>query len=195
MKSGMAALLIFVALGVLDIGALPIGAEMFRYGRDPALALNGARNGASSGAAILQTADLLNVPSSVVELAKKPGAEPFVVASAAPSVDIAFPPNLRGDAAWSAWGDIAVTSDGRVYLGVGDHADDAGGKARAYIYRWDPATKRLEQILDVNAIVKRDKGEPTFSKVHARIDEGPDGKIYFTGTLNNGARAQQSQYK
>ena len=32
-------------------------------------------------------------------------------------------------------------------------------------------------------------GQPAWSKVHAKIDEAADGRIYFTCTLNGGSRA------
>lgn len=156
--------------------------------------LRGAVNGT-----VTFTSDLfLNVPPTVAEEATQPGAAPFVMAKTAPTVDLAFHGNLPNAALngiWSAWGDICLASDGKVYCGIGDHGDDAGGKGHAYLYRWDPVTKVLKQIVDLNAIVPRTKGEPTWTKVHARILEGADNNIYFTGTLNDGNTADNPRFK
>jgi hypothetical protein len=37
-------------------------------------------------------------------------------------------------------------------------------------------------------------GQPAWSKIHAKLDEGPDGKIYFSCTLNDGNRASDPKY-
>jgi hypothetical protein len=81
-----------------------------------------------------------------------------------------------------------------VYCAVGDHGDDVGGDARCFLYRWDPKRKMLERIVDVNAVVPPQLGQPAWSKVHAKIDEGPDGMIYFSCTLNDGNRAAKPDY-
>jgi len=157
--------------------------------------LQGAVNGT-----VTFTSDLfLKVPPTVVEEAAQPGAAPFIMAKIAPTVDLAFhgslPDRALNGTGWSAWGDIAVASDGKVYSGIGDHGDDAGGKSHAYLYQWDPKTKVLKQVVDLNAIVPRNNGESTWSKLHARILEGADGNIYFTGTLNDGNTADQPKFK
>jgi hypothetical protein len=46
----------------------------------------------------------------------------------------------------------------------------------------------------MNQVIAPKKGQPDWSKVHARIDEGPDGMIYFSCTLNDGNRANQLAY-
>ena len=155
--------------------------------------------GAQNGTVTLRTDAFLQVPEAVREAAAQAGAAPFTVATTAPSVDLALHDDLGLDAAvrrlWSSWGDIGLASDGRVYCGIGDHGDDAGGNARCFIYRWDPRTKRLEQVVDMNRVIPRRPGQPAWSKVHAKIDEGPDGNIYFSCTLNDGNRAGQPAYR
>jgi hypothetical protein len=47
----------------------------------------------------------------------------------------------------------------------------------------------------MNQIVPPRDGQPAWSKVHAKIDEGADGKIYFSCTLNDGNRAKLPAYK
>lgn len=139
------------------------------------------------------------MPPSVAAEAATPGAASFTVAREAPTVELALADDLTPDKAlhpwWSAWGDLCVARDGRVYFGIGDHGDCAAGTAKLYLYRWEPDAHRLSRVLDANALVKRERGEPAFSKVHGRIDEGRDGRLYFTATLNDGAAAGEAQYK
>jgi len=155
--------------------------------------------GAVNGTVTFTSDLLLKVPPDVAKMATQEGIPPFIVAKTAPTIDLAFHGNLP-DAAingtgWSAWGDICLASDGKVYSGTGDHGDDAGGKSHAYLYQWDPKTTILKQVVDLNAIVPREKGESTWSKLHARILEGADGNIYFSGTLNDGNTADQPRFK
>ncbi|MBW3599196.1 MAG: hypothetical protein KY475_18235 [Planctomycetes bacterium] len=154
--------------------------------------------GAVNGTVSFTDESLFEVPGAVAEEAKQDGAAPFVVAKTPPTVDLAFHGDLGPDAVtrrlWSSWGDICVASDGRVYCAIGDHGDAVGGDARCFLYCWDPERKRLEQVVDMNRVVPPRAGQPAWSKVHARIDEGADGKIYFSCTLNDGNRAGQPEY-
>src|SRR5207248_5666372 len=59
---------------------------------------------------------------------------------------------------------------------------------------WDPKAKELKQVVDMNHVVPPKAGRPSWSKVHAKIDEGQDGKIYFSCTLNSGDRAKLPEY-
>ncbi len=157
--------------------------------------LSGAKNGTVS----LKTAEFLQVPADVQAARDKEGAAVFVMAKTPPTVDLAFHQNLGTDAAnrrlWSSWGDIGLAKDGRVYVGIGDHGNAVGGDARCFLYQWDPQTKTLSQIVDMNQVVPQKAGQPAWSKVHAKIDEGPNGKIFFSATLNDGNRAKKPEYK
>jgi hypothetical protein len=155
--------------------------------------------GAGKNGSVTLTSDrFLETPADVGIWLEDEGAASFVVAKTAPTVDLAFHQNLGPDAAnrrlWSSWGDIGLASDGTVYCGIGDHGDDAGGDARCFVYRWSPKTKTLDKIVDMNQIVTPRPGQPAWSKVHAKIDEGADGKIYFCCTLNAGNRAGDERY-
>jgi len=160
----------------------------------PALA-----RGRGTARSTLETRDFLVTPESVQTAARQEGAAAFTVAAAPPRVDLAYHQNLGPDAVnrrlWSSWGDIGVAGDGRVYCGIGDHANDVGGDARCFLYRWGPRGRALEQVVDMNRVVPPQAGQPAWSKVHARIDEGADGKIYFSCTLNDGNRAVQPAYR
>ena len=153
---------------------------------------------ASKGVVEVHDARLLDIPEAVRELQQDQAAAPFVMAETAPKIDITFHGNLGDEPAhrrlWSSWGDICVASDGRVYVGIGDHGHDADGDARCFLYRWDPADRTLTQIVDMNKVVPPKKGQPAWSKVHAKIDEGPDGAIYFSCTLNAGNAAGDPRY-
>lgn len=154
--------------------------------------------GANNGTVTLETDRFLEVPESIVAAGKKDGAAPFTIAKTAPAVDLAFHRDLGRDAAkrrlWSSWGDICLASDGRVYVGIGDHGRDVDGDARCFLYRWDPARKVLEQVADMSDVVPPQQGQPAWSKIHAKIDEAPDGAILFSCTLNDGNRAGQPAY-
>ena len=151
-----------------------------------------------TGTVTLTSPRFLETPTGVGIMLEDDGAAGFTVAKAAPTIDLAFHRDLGPDAAnrrlWSSWGDIALASDGTVYCGIGDHGDDAGGDARCFIYAWSPEAKLLKRIVDMNDIVRPRPGQPAWSKVHAKIDEGADGKIYFCCTLNAGNRAGDERY-
>ena len=158
-------------------------------------ALPGAKK---NGTATISAKQLLAVPASVADRRGEEGVVEFEVAATPPKIDFAYHANLGENAVsrrlWSSWGDICVASDGSVYSAIGDHGNAVGGDARCFIYRWDPQQKRLAQIVDMNQVVKPKSGQPAWSKVHARIDEGPDGAIYFCCTLNDGNRAVRPDY-
>lgn len=155
--------------------------------------------GAKRGTVTLQSNQFLSIPAEVAAAREKDTEASFAVAQAAPIVELAFHRDLGTNAIerrlWSSWGDICVARDGRVYCGIGDHGNDVGGDARCFIYCWDPKAKTLTQVVDVNAIVPREPGQPAWSKIHAKIDEAADGTIVFCGTLNDGNRAKQPEYK
>jgi sugar lactone lactonase YvrE len=154
---------------------------------------------AKVGTVTLRSDLFLEVPAGVAAARKEAGAVEFIVAAKPPTVEFAYHRDLGSDAVsrrlWSSWGDIAVAGDGKVYCAIGDHGDDAGGNARCFLYVWDPAKQTLEQIVDMNQVVPPKKGQPAWSKVHARIDEGIDGKIYFSCTLNDGNRASKPPFQ
>jgi len=155
--------------------------------------------GAKDGVVTITSDSFLKLPPEVAaEMKTIEGYAPFVVAKHAPTVEVQFHDQL-GEAPltrrlWSSWGDICLASDGAVYVGIGDHNHDAEGDARCFIYRWDPKTRIMSQIVDMNEVVPPQKGQPAWSKVHAKIDEGPDGRIYFCCTLNNGGAAGEEKY-
>jgi len=156
--------------------------------------------GTPGGTIALRSDLFLKTPDSIGTLQAKAGTPKFVefeVAKHVPRVELALHDKLGENAAnrrlWSSWGDIARASDGRVYCAIGDHGDDLGD-ARCFLYCWTPGKSSLEQVVDMNQVVPPRKGQPAWSKVHAKIDEGPGHKIYFSCTLNDGNRASQERY-
>lgn len=154
--------------------------------------------GAVENVLTLEAPKLLKIPAKVAEAQSAGKAVPFVVAQTPPKVELTWHQQLGPDAAnrrlWSSWGDICIARDGRVYCAIGDHGNDVGGDARCFLYVWEPEKKQLRQIVDMNQVVPPKPGQPAWSKVHAKIDEGPDGKIYFCCTLNDGNRARDNRY-
>src|SRR5947207_299417 len=61
----------------------------------------------------------------------------------------------------------------------------AGGVLFAAEPAWPPKMKGVS-----DKAVPPKPGQPAWSKIHAKIDEGADGKIYFSCTLNDGNRAK-----
>lgn len=158
--------------------------------------------GAVNGSVTVTSPDFLKIPDSVKEGLAKEGAMQFVMAKTAPAVDLAYhhslPDLALNGTGWSAWGDIGVADDGRVYVGTGNHGDNhklpQNGGGSAYVYQWNPATKTLKLVTDLNKVAGVQEGDPTWSKVHAGIHEGPDGKIYFSGTLNDGGQSFNTKW-
>lgn len=102
----------------------------------------------------------------------------FHVAKTAPRVDFArIPlPDTPADP-WSIWGYSLLHSNGKFYVPVGDHL---GVDSNSYIYEYDPDSKRLRNVGDLQSAVKSFKpGEFGFGKIHGRLNEGADGRIYF----------------
>lgn len=157
-----------------------------------------ALKGAVHGTVTLSTPAFLEIPEAVTAEAGMPGAAPFSLAKAPPVVHLAYHRDLGPDAKtrrlWSSWGDIGLARDGRVYCAIGDHGKDMEGDARCFVYRWDPAKKLLEQVVEMNKVAPPEPGRPSWSKVHAKLDEGIDGKIYFSCTLNDGNKAKVGQW-
>lgn len=155
--------------------------------------------GATNGTVTLRSNLFLKVPQDVAAARSEEGVVPFVMAEVAPTVELAFHdrlgPNPAARRLWSSWGDICLASDGSVYAGIGDHHHDSDGDGRCFIYRWDPNRKTLTQVVDMNKVVLPQPGQPAWTKVHAKIDEGSDGRIYFCCTLNAGSRAGDANFQ
>lgn len=103
---------------------------------------------------------------------------PYTVAKEPPTVEFArIPlPDTPADP-WSIWGYGLLHSNGKFYIPLGDHL---GVDANAYIYEYDPQTKVVRQVADIlSSLAHHKQGDFGFGKIHGRLNEGADGKIYF----------------
>jgi len=118
----------------------------------------------------------------------------FAVAKEAPALDFAvFPNQWEGARLWSAWGDSVCGSDGKFYASVGDHASPYG---TSYVYCVDPQSKRVDLIVDYNAVVGMPKGKYAPGKIHAPLCDGGDGWLYMIGYRGSvGGTTKEADYE
>jgi hypothetical protein len=96
------------------------------------------------------------------------------VASEAPTIDFAFYPGQDYPGKpWSAWGD-SLAVNGKYYSAIGDHL----APGNAFLYEYDPATRKFRQLLDLKKLLNLPEGHYTPGKIHSRIDLGQDGWLY-----------------
>jgi hypothetical protein len=121
--------------------------------------------------------DFLQPPTTLL-----PG---VTVAKTPPTVDFAYFPGqtYRGNP-WSNWGD-SMFANGKYYASIGDHLAPSGS---AYIYEFDPATKKFRLLVDVKKLLGLPAGRYTPGKIHTQLALGRDGWIYC-GTHRGGTRA------
>jgi hypothetical protein len=100
--------------------------------------------------------------------------EGVAVAKTAPTVDFAyFPGQDYPGNPWSAWGD-SLAANGKYYAAVGDHL----APGNAFVYEYDPASKKFRQLLDLKKLLQLPEGHYTPGKIHSRLDLGDDGWLY-----------------
>jgi hypothetical protein len=112
------------------------------------------------------------------------------IAVTAPTIDLMFFPaqNYPGNP-WSAWGD-SIATEGKYYASIGDHLAPGGN---AFVFEYDPATKKLRQLVDVRKLLALPEGHYTPGKIHGRIDLVDEGWIYFS-TLRGSTRVTTDQF-
>jgi hypothetical protein len=119
------------------------------------------------------------VTDTANEFLKPPVAlrEGVTVAKTPPTVDfLYYPGQTYAGKPWSNWGDsLAVNS--KYYASIGDHLAPAGN---AFVYEYDPATKKFRLLADVRKILQLPEGHYTPGKIHGRLDLGDDGWLYFS---------------
>jgi len=99
------------------------------------------------------------------------------VAKTPPTIDFLFYPGQRYPGnPWSNWGD-SVAANGKYYASIGDHLAPAGN---AFVFEYDPATRKMRQLADVRKLLALPDGHYTPGKIHGRLDVGSDGWIYFS---------------
>ena len=99
------------------------------------------------------------------------------VAKTAPTIDFAFyPGQTYPGKPWSNWGD-SLAINGKYYASIGDHLAPAGN---AFVFEYDPATRKFRQLVDVRKLLALPEGHYTPGKIHGRLDLGSDGWLYFS---------------
>jgi len=85
-----------------------------------------------------------------------------------------FPGNRKENSMYSA---LYPASDGKLYIGLCTHA------GASQFYQYDPVTDNMRHIADVPRFLgERGKGIRTAGKVHTKLVEDRQGRIYF-GTM------------
>jgi hypothetical protein len=106
-----------------------------------------------------------------------------------PTVDVwvfaDLPAQARGTL-WSSWGDGRLASNGRYYTSIGNHLELAAGRGESRVYEYDPASKSVRQIVNIRDIV----ADPNIAagKIHARIEETADGRLWFATYWGKGPK-------
>jgi hypothetical protein len=123
---------------------------------------------------------------------KPPGNLPegVVVAKEAPTVDfLFFPGQTYAGKPWSAWGE-SLAAGGKYYASIGDHLAPSGN---AFVFEYDPATKKFRQLLDLRKLLGLPDGHYSPGKIHSRLDLGEDGWLYCS-THRGSTRVTTDQY-
>jgi hypothetical protein len=135
-----------------------------------------ARTEKAVALAPLTTQGMLTLPHDMGGVKLFDPITPYALAKHAPQVEYApYPVDYPAD--WTHWGTGCLHSNGRIYTTIGDHgATDAD----SCLYEFDPAARRLRRVGHLQAAVQDFKGgDYGFGKVHGRIFEGGDRKLYF----------------
>ncbi len=112
------------------------------------------------------------------------------IATTPPTVDFLYYPGQTYEGKpWSNWGD-SLAIGGKYYASIGDHLAPNGN---AFVYEYDPATKKFRQLVDVRKVLNLPDGHYTPGKIHGRLDLGSDGWLYFA-THRGSPRVTTDQY-
>ena len=121
------------------------------------------------------------------------------IAKTPPTIDFVFYPgqNYPGKP-WSNWGDGSV-ANGKFYSAVGDHYAVGRGASKhstgtAFVYEYDPATKKLRSLVDVTKFLDLPEGHYTPGKIHSRVDLGSDGWLYYATHRGSPAAANDANH-
>jgi hypothetical protein len=112
------------------------------------------------------------------------------VAETPPTIDFLYYPeqDYPGNP-WSVWGD-GLAVGGKYYSAIGDHLAPHGN---AFVFEYDPESKKLRTLVDVQQVLNLPNDHYTPGKIHSRIDMGSDGWLYF-GTHRGSTRVTTDEY-
>jgi hypothetical protein len=103
----------------------------------------------------------------------------FSVANRVPVVDFLAYPIPDYESKWSHWGTGVIHSNGMVYSAVGDRR---GIDGNTYLFEFDPSARSIRRLAHLQAAMSGFvPGDFGFGKIHGRVDEGLDGRLYFAG--------------
>jgi len=124
-------------------------------------------------------------------LRRPAGLDPAVdVARTPPTIDfIYYPEQDYPGKPWSVWGD-GLAAGGKYYSSIGDHRAPHGN---AFVFEYDPDSKTLRTLVDVQRLLHLPDDHYTPGKIHSRIDMGSDGWLYFA-THRGSTRVTTDQY-
>jgi hypothetical protein len=77
---------------------------------------------------------------------------------------------------WSQWGQGLVLPDGRFLSAIGDHL---GMDGNAYVYEFDPRSRRLSLLTDVGSLAQDAPGAWGYGKIHGQMVRTECGDVYF----------------
>ena len=77
-----------------------------------------------------------------------------------------YPAPEGGGEPWSQWGQGVVLPDGRFLSTAGDHR---GADGNAYLFVYDPETRRITRVADVLSQVEHEEGAWGYGKIHAQL--------------------------
>ena len=134
-----------------------------------------ARNGPGRPARILALLLLCGLPAAALEV---------VIPEGGAAAMFRYKVFADWEESDSIWGDLCVASDGKVYIGVGNHLAVGGNSA---LYCYNPDNDELKVVADIGRVIGQRPGELVVGqgKIHTRVMEGKDGRIYG-GTMMGG---------
>ncbi|MDQ3622062.1 MAG: hypothetical protein M3463_06180 [Verrucomicrobiota bacterium] len=122
------------------------------------------------------------------------------IATTPPAIDFLFYPGQTYPGnPWSNWGD-SLAVNGKYYASIGDHhslekAGDSERSGNAFVFEYDPQTRKMRPIVDVKKLLNLPKGHYTPGKIHGRIDLGSDGWLYFATYRGGNSTTDEYHYQ
>ncbi len=113
-------------------------------------------------------------------------------AAAPPSVRVIAIPEVPG--LFAIWGATGNDAQGHVWIGV--TSNDKGASGSAHVFEFDPVadvlTDRGNVVAELERLNLRRPGE-TQMKIHSRIVQAADGRLYFTSMDESGEKENGSR--
>lgn len=112
------------------------------------------------------------------------------IAKTPPTIDfLYYPGQTYPGKPWSNWGD-SISVNGKYYASIGDHLAPRGN---AFVFEYDPETRKLRKLVDLQKTLNLPEGHYTPGKIHGQLGMGKDGWIYFS-THRGSKRVTTDEY-